>query len=91
MKQKKSLKNFHLCKFRYLHSSCCLFCAKNCNRSSNFFNFQLFGRISRKEFSNDPTEEMAEMSVQFETKIVHLQKGISKLSSYADNLYDDVS
>ena len=38
--------------------------------------------MSRKEFSNDPTEEMSEISTGFEKTTSQVQKGISKLNQF---------
>jgi hypothetical protein len=38
--------------------------------------------VGRKEFSNDPTEEMSEISTAFERTINQVQRGLAKLSQF---------
>lgn len=42
-------------------------------------------RVSRKEFSNDPTEEMSILSLAFEGSITQIQKGVNRLTQYDTN------
>ena len=45
----------------------------------------LFTRVSRKEFSNDPTAEMAQTSSVFEGSVGVIQRGITALTQYEAN------
>ena len=45
-------------------------------------------RASRKEFSNDPTQEMSETSTSFESAVKHIKMSINKLEQYENSSYE---
>jgi hypothetical protein len=63
--------------------------AAHLSESDRFLD-RLLRVASRREFSNDPTEEIASLSASFENFIGLAQKSISKLSQFAANEFVEV-